>query len=62
MQGHIAGDGRNEEVYDPAVPEQLAPYAAKVLMKVLYASRYARMDLLRAVCALAQQGTKRDRQ
>ena len=31
----------------------LKPYAAKVLMKVLYAARYARFDLLRAVCYLA---------
>jgi len=62
LQDHVAGYGKNEEVYDPAVPEQLAPYAAKILMKVLYAARYARMGLLRAVCALAQQVTKWDRQ
>ena len=43
---------------DTNVPLQLAPYAAKILMKVLYAARYARFDLLRAVCALAQQVTK----
>ena len=30
--------------------QTLKPYAAKVLMKVLYAARYARFDLLRAVC------------
>ena len=36
------------------VQQQLKPYAAKVLMKVLYAARYARPDLLRAVCWLAQ--------
>ena len=39
----------------------LKPYAAKVLMKVLYAARYARFDLLRAVCYLAQYITKWDR-
>ena len=48
-------------VDDPNVPEVLAVYAAKVLMKVLYAARYARFDLLRAVCALAQQVSKWDR-
>ena len=40
----------------------LKPYAAKVLMKVLYAARYARFDLLRAVCYLAQYITKWDAQ
>ena len=40
----------------------LKPYAAKVLMKVLYAARYARFDLLRAVCYLAQYITKWDEQ
>ena len=43
------------------MPEVLAVYAAKVLMKILYAARYARFDLLRAVCALAQQVSKWDR-
>ena len=38
----------------------LQPYAAKVLMKVLYAARYARFDLLRAICHLAQYITKWD--
>ena len=46
---------------DPNVPTQLAPYAAKVLMNILYAARYARLDLLRAVCVLAQCVTKWDR-
>ena len=41
-------------------PQALKPYAAKVLMKVLYAARYARFDLLRAVCFLAQYITKWD--
>ena len=40
----------------------LKPYAAKVLMKVLYAARYARLDLLRAVCYLAKYITKWDEQ
>jgi len=39
---------------------QLKPYAAKVLMKLLYAARYARLDLLRAVCHLAQYISKWD--
>ena len=39
---------------------ELPSYAAKVLMKVLYAARYARFDLLRAVCYLAQFITKWD--
>jgi hypothetical protein len=30
------------------------PYAAKILMKILYAARMARFDLLRAVCGLGQ--------
>ena len=40
--------------------QHLESYAAKVLMKVLYAARYARFDLLRAVCYLAQYITKWD--
>ena len=44
---------KEEEVLDQYIPTQLAPYAAKVFMKVLYAARYARLDLLRTVCALA---------
>ena len=38
----------------------LQPFAAKVLMKVLYAARMARFDLLRAVGALASCVTKWD--
>ena len=45
---------------DSAIRRQLKPYAAKVLMKVLYAARYARPDLLRAVCWFAQYVTKWD--
>ena len=47
---------------DDNVPKQLAVYAAKVLMKILYAARYARFDLLRAVCVLAQHVSKWDRE
>ena len=36
----------------------LQPLAAKVLMKILYAARMARFDLLRAVCDLACFVTK----
>ena len=48
---------------DPDVlpPEgRLRPIATKVLMKVFYAARLARFDLLRAVCHLAQYITKSD--
>ena len=37
---------------------ELANIAAKVLMKILYAARMCRFDLLRAVCALAAKVTK----
>ena len=37
---------------------ELQPIAAKVLMKVLYAARMARFDLLRPTCALACLITK----
>ena len=50
-------------VYDPSQGEgtaQLQPIAARILMKVLYAARMCRFDLLRAVCALAQRVTKWD--
>ena len=35
-----------------ASSSRLEPYVAKILMNVLYAARYARFDLLRAVCML----------
>ena len=40
----------------PAVPPEgrLRPIAAKILMKVFYAARLARFDLLRAVANLAR--------
>ena len=49
--------------YDPNDPSdagQLQPIAARVLMKILYAARMCRFDLLRAVCVLAQRVTKWD--
>ena len=49
--------------YDPGLGQetaQLQPIAARVLMKVLYAARLCRFDLLRSVCALAQKVTKWD--
>ena len=36
----------------------LQPIASKVLMKVLYAARMCRYDLIRATCALASKVTK----
>ena len=41
---------------------QLQFLAARVLMKILYGARYARPDLLRAVCGLATKVTKWDAQ
>ena len=40
---------------------ELQPIAARVLMKVLYAARMCRYDLLRATCYLATQITKWNR-
>ena len=40
------------------LPGKLAPIASNALMKVLWAARLARIDLLRAVCALAQHVSK----
>ena len=37
----------------PCVGGELQPIACRVLMKVLYAARMARFDLLRATCVLA---------
>ena len=45
---------------EPNLPKQLNKYAAKILMKLLYAARYARFDLLRPICGLAQFITKWD--
>ena len=52
---------KHNDTHHTALPQQLKPYAAKVL-KILYAARYARLDLLRAVCALAQLIKKWDEQ
>ena len=43
-------------------PNALQPLASRVLMKILYAARMARSDLLRAVCGLASNVTKWTRQ
>jgi hypothetical protein len=40
--------------------QQLHIIAAKVLMKIMYGARFARPDLLRAVCVLARRITKWD--
>ena len=45
---------------EPNVPKQLNQYAATILMRLLYAARYARFDLLRPICGLAQFITKWD--
>ena len=50
--------GGNPGAEEDTTSSRLAPYAAKVLMKILYAARYARFDLLRAVCVLAQHVSK----
>ena len=43
---------------DAVVKGELAPHAASVLMKLLYAARIARFDLLRSINMLARNGTK----
>ena len=59
-----AADTDAEQSSDPATATpseeqgKRAPIASKVLMKVLWAARLARFDLLRAVCALAQNVSK----
>ena len=64
VRGRKAAKPKVETVnFDPEVNVsggQLQPIAARVLMKVLYAARVCRFDLLRAVCALAQMITKWD--
>ena len=64
---YIESGGQTEPVRTGACPgkedttsSRLEPYAAKVLMKILYGARMARFDLLRAVCLLATQITKWD--
>ena len=54
-----------EKLAEPAKPVEegkLASIAARVLMKVFYATRLARFDLLRAVANLARYITKWDRE
>ena len=43
---------------DTEISGILKPIASKVLMKILYAARMCRYDLLRATCALASMVTK----
>ena len=45
---------------EPRPPGKLAPIAAKIIMKVFYAARVARFDLLRAVGFLACYITRWD--
>jgi hypothetical protein len=51
-------DQKAESEAEAAVKGALAPVASRILMKVLYAARMARFDLLRAVCHLACFTTK----
>jgi cytidylate kinase len=44
----------------PPDARQLHVVAAKVLMKIMYGARFARPDLLRAVCVLARRITNWD--
>ena len=58
-----ASDGGRETPSVPGSPPveqrgKLAPIASRILMKILWAARLARFDLLRAVCHLAQRVTK----
>jgi len=43
---------------DPTSKGKLAPYASQILMKILYAARFARFDLLRATNYLTTRITK----
>ena len=49
--------GHMQDKQEPT-PGKLAPVAAKIIMKVFYAARLARYDLLRAVASLARFITK----
>ncbi len=57
-----AGGGTFTTAREDGEGVTLQPIAAKVLMKVLYAARMARFDLLRAVCKLARSISKWDEQ
>ena len=52
--------GTQGEDVSPGESERgaLAPHAASVLMKLLYAARIARFDLLRSINSLARNVTK----
>ena len=51
-------DQKAETPEELAKSGALAPVASKILMKILYAARLARPDLLRATCYLATRITK----
>ena len=60
---HVSTPFHEERIARPVVDEKeqggvLAPIAARVLMKILFAARMARFDLLRAVQGLAARVTK----
>ena len=59
-QGTSATDGGAESNGEASQPGVLADTAAKVVMKVLYAARYARFELLRAIGFLACHVSKWD--
>jgi phospholipid/cholesterol/gamma-HCH transport system substrate-binding protein len=49
-----------EVLHDPEQAGVLQPIASRILMKILYAARMARPDLLKATCFLATKVTKWD--
>ena len=53
-----ASKGKKEESEKEKPRGKLAPHAASILMKLLYAARIARFDLLRAINSLARNVTK----
>ena len=64
---HKQGGPATTKLYDPdaSIPEPsgvLQPFASRILMKMLYAARMCRYDLLRAVCGVAGCATKRAHQ
>ena len=55
---HETGSSRPGQDSESLNRGNLAPHAAGVLMKLLYAARIARFDLLRSINALARNVTK----
>ena len=51
-------DQKPETEKEAEVRGELSPVASRILMKVLYAARMARPDLLRATCYLATRITR----